>query len=191
MASSCRQRGLTKAHEPRPPPAEDGTGGCSADQDGDERDANDHRRERHDGDDAGGRRGDDASPEADEGRRHQRDDGGAEASHNALDHADRPERHVDGAEGTEQDERRQDEQTAGRQGAAHAVQPVADVRRELLSLRTGERHAEVQTAQECGLVDPAPPFDELVVHERDLAGRPAERDAAEAKPEPERLSLGG
>ena len=45
--------------------------------------------------------------------------------------------------------------------------------------------------EEAPLGDPAPPLDQLVVHDRDLAGRTAEADAAELEPEPERLPLGG
>ena len=72
--------------------------------------------------------------------------------------------------------------------ATHAVQEPADVDRELLRLRPGEEHAEVQRVEEPLLTDPSPPLHELGVHEGDLARRPAEIDETEAQPE-ERLPV--
>jgi hypothetical protein len=39
------------------------------------------------------------------------------------------------------------------------------------------------SASEMTFVEPAPPLDHLAVHDRDLAGGPAERDEAELQPE--------
>src|SRR5205814_9756851 len=73
---------------------------------------------------------------------------------------------------------------------AHAVHRVADVGRELLGLGPGQRHAEVERMQEAPLADPPAALHQLLVHDRDLAGRAAEADHAELQPEPESLRLG-
>src|SRR5207342_1921991 len=52
-------------------------------------------------------------------------------------------------------------------------------------------HAEVEGVQEPALADPPAPLDELLVHDRDLAGRPAEADQAELEPEAEGLPFAG
>ena len=70
------------------------------------------------------------------------------------------------------------------------MQQPADVRRELLRFRAGQQHAVVQRVQESRLADPAPPLDQLAMHERDLAGRPAEAEPADLHPQPERLAEG-
>jgi hypothetical protein len=72
-----------------------------------------------------------------------------------------------------------------------AVQPPADVGGELLRLGSRQQRAEIERAQERALADPAPPVDQLVLHDRDLAGGSAEGDAAELEPEAQRLAEGG
>ena len=71
----------------------------------------------------------------------------------------------------------------GDQAASHTVQLPADVDGELQRLGARQQHAEVERAGEMTLVEPAPPLDHLAVHDRDLAGGPAERDEAELQPE--------
>ena len=56
-----------------------------------------------------------------------------------------------------------------------AVHQPADVDGELLRLGAGQQHAVVERVQEPLLADPAAPLDQLAVHDRDLACRPAER----------------
>ena len=51
----------------------------------------------------------------------------------------------------------------------------------MLSLGAGKEVAEIQRLQELLLADPAPLFDNLAVHERDLSGRTAEAEAAYAR----------
>jgi hypothetical protein len=57
-----------------------------------------------------------------------------------------------------------------------SVQPPTDVGRYLLSLGSGQKHAEVQRPQELPLRNPTLPLDQLLVHDRDLARRTAEVD---------------
>ena len=83
---------------------------------------------------------------------------------------------IDRAHDAKEHERGEHEEAAGGDRAAHAVHRVADVRGKLLRLRARERHAEVERVQEAALRDPATPLDELVVHDRDLPGRPTEAD---------------
>ena len=112
----------------------------------------------------------------------------------AVEHArhrrHRAERDVDPRERDQDEERGQDEQRAGDDPAARAVHQPADVGGELLRLRPRQHHAVVERVQEAALGDPAPPLDQLLVHDRDLPGRPAEADEAELQPEPERLAEG-
>ena len=72
---------------------------------------------------------------------------------------------------------------AGDDPAFDAVQEPADVDGELLRLRAGQQHAVVQRVEEPGVADPPAALDELVVHDRDLPGRPTEVDEAELGPE--------
>jgi hypothetical protein len=98
---------------------------------------------------------------------------------------------VDEGEPGHQHRRRQHEEHTRDDPAGRAVQKPAHVRRQLLSLGAGQQHAERQRVQEPVFVDPAPPFDQLVVHDRDLPARPTEVDEPEPQPEPERLAEGG
>src|SRR5215475_5781398 len=63
----------------------------------------------------------------------------------------------------------------------------ADVNGELLRLRTGQQHAVVERVQESLLTQPAPPLDQLTVHDRDLSRRAAEGDEPQLDPEAKRL----
>jgi hypothetical protein len=83
---------------------------------------------------------------------------------------------------------RQDEQDAGREAAAHAVQQPADVGGQFLRLRAGQQHAEIQRVQVARLFHPLLLVDQDPVHERDLAGRAAEAEAADLQPHAQRLA---
>ena len=83
---------------------------------------------------------------------------------------------IEQAQAQHHERARQHEQDAGGEPAAHAVQQPADIGRELLRLRPRQQHAEIQRMQEARLVDPLLLVDQDAVHQRDLAGRPAEAD---------------
>jgi len=70
------------------------------------------------------------------------------------------------------------------------MQQPADVSRQLLCLGAGQQHAVVECVQETFFGDPAPTFDQLLMHDRDLPGRPAETDAAKFQPEAPGLAQG-
>ncbi len=82
----------------------------------------------------------------------------------------------------------QHEQQPGRETALHAVQPPADIGRELHRLGAGEKHAEIQCRQIARLVDPALLVDDDAMHERDLAGRAAKREKPDLGPHLQRFS---
>src|SRR5262245_10145467 len=63
----------------------------------------------------------------------------------------------------------------------------ADVNGELLRLRAGQQHAVVERVQKSFFTQPAPPLDQLTVHDRDLTGRAAEGDEPQLDPEAKRL----
>ena len=84
---------------------------------------------------------------------------------------------------------RQHEQQPGRQPAPHAVHQPAQIRRQLHRLRTRQQRAEVERVQEPPVRDPGPLLHNLAVQQRDLGRRTAERQAADAGPNPVRLGL--
>jgi len=84
-------------------------------------------------------------------------------------------------------EARQYKQQAGNEAAAHAVHQPADIGGQLLSLRARQQHAEIQSVQEALLGNPALLIDNRRVHQGDLTGRPAEAQAADARPYTRRL----
>src|SRR3989344_9202535 len=75
--------------------------------------------------------------------------------------------------------------------APGAVHEPADVGGQLLRLRTWQHHAVIQGMQETALRNPALSLDQVLVHERDLPGRPPEAEKAQAKPVEESLPEGG
>ena len=97
---------------------------------------------------------------------------------------------VEPAQRHDRDDAGQDEQPAGDEAAARAVQQPADIGGELLRLRAGQQHAVVERVQEAALGDPALLLDQDAVHDRDLAGRPAEAQERDAQPDAERLGEG-
>src|SRR3990170_519624 len=65
-----------------------------------------------------------------------------------------------------------------------------DIRGELGRFGAGQHHAVVERVQEAPLRNPAFLFHQVMVHDRDLPGRPAEADEAELEPVPERFGQG-
>ena len=130
-------------------------------------------------------------PDPEQGLQHQRDDGGPESEQQARGRRQVAEPCIQVRQPEEQHDRRNDEAEAGNQPAAHAVQPPAEVDRELQRLGAGQQHAEIESVGESSLVDPAALIDELAVHDGDLARRSAERDEAEAQPEARRVAERG
>ena len=161
--------------------------------DDDRRERNVQREDRHEGDggdrDGGGRP---QRPPADADDRV--DDDGEyrrlEAEEEAFEPCRLAEGGVDGGEGENDDEAGKDEQPAGGDAAAGAVQEPADIGRELLRLRSRQEHAEVEGVQEAALRDPLPLVDEDAVHQRDLPGRPAEADEPDRCPHLQRFAKG-
>ena len=54
----------------------------------------------------------------------------------------------------------------------------------------GQQHAEIQRVQKARLADPSFFLDQLGLHDRDLPGRPAERDEAKLQPKTKRFGKG-
>ena len=101
-----------------------------------------------------------------------------------------PARHIQPAE-TEQDQRGgQHEQPPRHHPAAPAMQPPAEIGRELLRLRPRQQHAEIQRMEEMALRNPLPPLYQLPVHDRDLPRRTTETDQPELEPIAERCAEG-
>ncbi len=94
---------------------------------------------------------------------------------------------VDDAQDEDGHKAGQHKQRAGHQAARRAVHHPADVGRQLLGFRTGEKHAVVQRVQEPLLADPLLLVDKNAVHDGDLPRGPAEAQAGHAAPRPERL----
>ena len=111
-----------------------------------------------------------------------------DAEQRAVDHRHAAAERVEQAQAQHHQRAGQHEQDAGGQSAAHAVQQPADVGRELLRLRPRQQHAEIERVQEARLVDPFLLVDHDAMHHRDLAGRPAEIDAADLEPDLEELA---
>jgi hypothetical protein len=116
---------------------------------------------------------------------------GLDADKGSLD-----QRHMaepDIGEGQREDDARagQHEQQAGGEPAQSAVQAPADVGGKLHGLGPRKQHAEVERMQEAVLRDPFPLVDKDAVHERDLAGRAAERKHADLGPHEKRLVKSG
>ena len=144
------------------------------------RDTGDHR----DGERPAGL--DDLAAHPDPRRDHERDDGAAQCSDDARHDPGFTKRHVDPRQRDDQHEAGEDEQPAARDRAAHPVQAVPEVTRELLRLRAGQRGAQAQGVEERALVDPLAALHDLAVHQIDLRERAAKRDAAESQPDAQR-----
>ena len=83
------------------------------------------------------------------------------------------------------------EERSRRDAAAHPVQAPSRIGRELLGFRSGQEGAEIETAQEDALVDPAQAIHQFGLHHRDLSGGATEAEAAKFRPETQRLREGG
>src|SRR5450759_3852767 len=67
------------------------------------------------------------------------------------------------------------------------MQQPAQIGGELLRLRAGQQHAEIERMQEPRFVDPLFLVDHDAMHQGDLSGRAAEIDAVDLQPDLERL----
>ena len=111
-----------------------------------------------------------------------------EAEEQRLDDADIAESGIEPAQRHDRDDAGQHEQDAGDEAAPGAVQQPADVDGELLRLGAGQQHAVVERVQEPRLADPALLLDQDAVHDRDLAGRAAEAERGDPRPDPHGLA---
>jgi hypothetical protein len=98
--------------------------------------------------------------------------------------------HIDRCQGEEGDHAGEDEQDAGDQAAAEAVEEPADVDGQLLGFGAGQEHAVVEGVQEPLGADPAALLDQLALHDRDLAGWAAEGLQRDGEPGPHGLAEG-
>ena len=120
--------------------------------------------------------------DAERGGEDEGDDGGGEAGEGSGDPPEVLTGHVEPAEEEEEEGGGEDEEGTGGDAAFSAVETPAEVGGELLGLRAGEEHAEVEGVEEVVVGDPASAFDEFAVHEGDLAGGAAEAETAEPEP---------
>ena len=72
------------------------------------------------------------------------------------------------------------------QSAASAMEQPSAVGGQLLGFRAGQQHAELEGAFEVGVIQPAAAFDQLAVHEGDLADGAAEAEETDFEPDAER-----
>src|SRR5207245_10906111 len=88
--------------------------------------------------------------------------------------------------------RRGGEEEAGRAGdeARPARAGVAEVNRHLGGVRAGNQVRHAQEVEEALVTHPLPPRDDLLAHERDVGGRPADADDAELHEEERDLAEG-
>ncbi len=131
-----------------------------------------------------------ARPDPPRGVQHDRDDRRLDAVEDSGDRGNVAVGHVQPRQRDEHDERGQHEQRARDDAAPRPVHEPSDVGRELLRLGAGQDHAVVERVQEALLRDPALRIDEIVMHDRDLAGGSAETDEAELQPVAKRLGAG-
>jgi hypothetical protein len=90
---------------------------------------------------------------------------------------------INPAQTDQQQQRRQHEQSAGDDAAPASMHQPADVGGQLLRFRPRQQHAIIQRIQETPFGYPAPLFHQLLMHNGDLPGRPAETDEAESQPD--------
>ena len=88
----------------------------------------------------------------------------------------------------ENQQRGQHKQRAGHHAAPGAMHEPANIGGELLRLGAGQHHAVIERMQKAPLGEPATALDQLLVHDRDLPGRPAKADETKLKPEQQRLA---
>ena len=146
------------------------------------------RDESHSGDHDGKPRLQGAAADAQHGLDDDGEHGRLETEKQAGDKAHIAPDDVDPAERHEGDDARHDEQNAGGQAAARLVHEPADIDGELLRLRPRQKMAVVQRVQKARFGNPAPFLDDDAMHDRDLAGRPAEAEQGDAQPDLERFA---
>ena len=105
----------------------------------------------------------------------------------ALDQGEIAIGQIDCRQRREQHEGREKKQDAGHHSASDAVHQPGDVDGELGRFRTRQQHAIVECMEEALLGNPAPFFDQFLMHHGDLAGWAAEADEAEFQPVGKRL----
>ena len=184
MAAAARERRMA------------GSAAGEADQGRGQHDQRKRHGEEEDGDEGGGGEPDldgmgqraraDPPHRVEDDRQHRR----LEAEEQSVDRADIAVEEIEPAQAHDRDDAGQHEQDAGDEPAADAVHQPADIGGELLRLGAGQQHAEVERVQEAALADPAPLLDQHLVHQRDLAGRPAEAQQGDPRPDPHRLAEG-
>ena len=62
------------------------------------------------------------------------------------------------------------------------MQQPAEIDGELLRLRTGKQHAEIERVEKASFADPFELFDEQAMHDGNLPGRPAEAQQTDLQP---------
>ena len=109
---------------------------------------------------------------------------GLQAEKQRLHDADVSVSRVDPAQDHDANEARQDEKRARNQTALGLVKQPSDIDRELLRLRAGQQHAEIQRMQKPVLADPFLLLDQNPVHDGNLPGRPPEAQRRDLGPDP-------
>src|SRR4030095_6475537 len=79
---------------------------------------------------------------------------------------------------------------AGHNAAPRFVKQPSDICGELLGLGPRKQHAVIERVEKALLAAPPLFLDQLGLHNRDLAGRPAKTDESEFQPEAERFRKG-
>ena len=127
------------------------------------------------------------TPDSEQSHDHERDHGGLQAREDSRNPEKIPVGCIDHGKTPQNQNRGDHEERAGHDPAQCPVQEPADVDRELLRLRSGQEHAVAQGMEKALLRDPFLPVHEVALHDRDLAGRPAEADKSEPNPVGKRL----
>ena len=186
----CRANvGRTGGRLPHPGqhPAQDPPGECRAGDHERERDPEQGQRAERRHGQAHQRRVQQRAPgDPHDGLRHDRDDRRREPEEERLHHGGLAVGDVDAREHQQCHGAGQDEQHAGNQRAAHAVEQPADVRRQLLRLGPRQQGAVGEGEEEALLADPAGLLDQHPLHHRDLARRAAEGLQGDREPHPRR-----
>src|SRR5260221_2224091 len=86
------------------------------------------------------------------------------------------EGHIDIAEPPKNEDRRDDKESAGNNAAPRLVQKPTDIDCQLLSFRSGQKHAIIERMEEARFADPFLLLDQFGVHDRDLSSGPTKTD---------------
>src|SRR5438552_6944926 len=154
-----------------------------------ERNADDEdREERERGQDGGNPSPDRPAADAHHRGRHDPDHRRREPLEDRGDDRELAARSVEPREAGHQDRCRRNEQHPGGDPSLGAVEEPTGVDRQLLSLGARQEQAEGQRVQEAVLAEPSAAGHQLLVHDRDLPGGPAEVHEPELQPEAERVA---